>query len=118
MTGRLSDEVRLRHIINAIEEIEGYIENLDYSDFVTNSMLRNASIKLLEIIGEAAKHLSDALKNKYSSINWMDISDFRNILVHEYFAVDYSMIWDIILNEIPGLKLAVTNILKEEFNNQ
>lgn len=117
MTGKISNEARLKHIIDAITEIESYISNVRQSDFYNNSMLRNATVKQLEIIGEASKHLSQSIKDKYNDLDWRDISSFRNILIHEYFVVDYSMVWDIINNDLPFLKEFATKILKEEFKN-
>ena len=66
--------------------------------------MRFASIKQIEIIGEAAKNLSDETKQNYPTIEWREISGLRNILVHEYFGVDIDLIWQIIQTDIPNLK--------------
>ena len=68
MRGNLGDKVRLQHIYDAILEIESYVTNSDFSDFVTNSMMRFACIKQMEIIGEASKHISDDTKANFSKI--------------------------------------------------
>ena len=67
----------------------------------------------LQIIGEAASHLSDNLKRKHSDIPWEDIIGMRVILVHKYFAVDYDIVWDAVVNDVPILKEIVTGYLKE-----
>jgi len=68
MRGNLGDKVRLQHIYDAILEIESYVTNSDFSDFVTNSMMRFACIKQMEIIGEASNHISDDTKANFSKI--------------------------------------------------
>jgi uncharacterized protein with HEPN domain len=59
MRGKLGDKVRLQHIYDAILEIESYLVNKEFSDFMENSMMRYACIKQMEIIGEASNHISD-----------------------------------------------------------
>ena len=68
MRGRLGDSARLNHILDAIIEIENYITNVDFNDFLKNSMMRFACIKQMEIIGEASDHVSDELKTKFTEI--------------------------------------------------
>lgn len=70
MRGKIGDEQRLLHITEAIAEIENYTRNVDLSEFKGNSMIKFASIKQIEIIGEAAKNISDQTKEKFPSIEW------------------------------------------------
>lgn len=70
MRGKLGDEARLRHIYDAIVEIESYLAGKDFSDFLDSSMMRFACIKQLEIIGEASNHISDDAKSTFSSVEW------------------------------------------------
>jgi len=111
MRGKLGDHVRLKHILDAILEIESYIVKADFSEFLDNSMMRFACIKQIEIIGEASNHVSDEVKLKFSSIEWSQIIGMRNVFVHEYFGVDSSLVWEIILNDIPDLKSKIVEIL-------
>jgi uncharacterized protein with HEPN domain len=111
MKDRMGDEPRLLHILDAIAEIQSYTKDLDASGFQMNSMLRFASIKQLEIIGEASRHLSDALKIKFPDIEWEQIIGLRNILIHEYFGVDSDLIWQILDKDIPLLKSKIEMIL-------
>lgn len=104
MKGSIGDLQRLNHIQEAITEIESYVEGSGFDEFKSNSMLRYASIKQIEIIGEAAKNLSDETKAKYPEVEWKQITGLRNILVHEYFGVDAQLIWQIIQVDIPTLK--------------
>jgi uncharacterized protein with HEPN domain len=105
------DRVRLLHILDAIEEIEDYTRDLDFEGFYRASMPRFASIKQLEIIGEAANHISNEIIEKYPDVEWRKIIALRNILIHEYFGVDAKIVWDIIKEDLPSLKLSVEIIL-------
>lgn len=110
MKGRIGDQQRLLHIKEAIEEIKAYIEGVDYSEFTANSMMRFATIKQIEIIGEAARHLSLETKAVFPDIEWKEIIGLRNFLAHEYFGVDRELLWQIIRVDIPNLygKLFIT----------
>lgn len=112
MRSKLGDKIRLLHILDAIDEIESYIVNIEIEDFFNNSMVRFACIKQLEIIGEASNHISDDIKSKYSHVSWEEIISLRNVLVHEYFGVDPTLIWQIIGTDVPDFKVEVEVILK------
>jgi len=107
------DKARLLHILDAISEIEEYTKGFDFEQFFRVSMARFASIKQLEIIGEAANHVSIEVLEKYPEIEWRRIIALRNILIHEYFGVDAKIVWDILQQDLPGLKKTVELILKE-----
>jgi uncharacterized protein with HEPN domain len=111
MRGKLGDEVRLRHIYDAILEIELYVDGKSFSDFMDNSMMRFACVKQLEIIGEASNHVSTDTKNTFSTVEWAQIVGMRNIFVHEYFGIDANLVWEILTNDIPELKERVKEIL-------
>ena len=112
MRSELGDEIRLKHILDAIEEIDKYLVEVDFPTFVDNSMMRFACIKQMEIIGEASNHLSTELKSKFSDIEWAQIVGMRNVFAHEYFGIDSSLVWEIIKNDIPELREKVEHILK------
>ena len=111
MKGKLGDKQRLLHIIESIEEIEGYTTGSNFELFMQNSMMKFASIKQIEIIGEAANHISDETKNKFNEIQWRQITGLRHVLVHEYFGVDSKLIWQIIADDIPELKIKIKEVL-------
>ncbi len=81
-----------------------------------NSMLRHALVRLLEIIGEASNHLAEDLKSEFSEIEWVSLKGLRNVLAHEYFGVDYQLIWNLIVDQVPDLKNKINNILIEKFS--
>ena len=77
-----------------------------------NELIQGWTLLQLQIIGEAARSMSIETREKHSEINWRDIIDFRNLLVHEYFRVDLKIVWQIIEQEIPTLKQRIDTILQ------
>lgn len=69
-----------------------YTESRKREDLLTDSMLLHALVRVIEIIGEAARHVSDELKSNNPEIAWVDITGMRNRLVHGYFCVDYDVV--------------------------
>ena len=112
MQNQKGDKVRILHILDAIIEIENYVSKVDFSGFIQNSMMRFACVKQLEIIGEACNHISDKLKKQFTTIEWGQIIGMRNVLIHEYFGIDSSIVWDIIQEDIPVLKDKLNEIIK------
>jgi uncharacterized protein with HEPN domain len=117
MRGKLGDNARLQHIHDAILEIETYLVNTTFSEFMENSMMRFACIKQMEIIGEAGNHISDETKSKFTSIEWSQIIGMRNVFVHEYFGIDSTLVWEIMKNDLPDLKEKIEKIL-DTYPNQ
>lgn len=112
MRGNLGDKVRLQHIFDAILEIESYLTGKSYPDFLANSMMRFAIVKQLEIIGEAANHISSETKELFSNIPWSQIIGLRNVFVHEYFGIDLNLTWQIIISDLPDLKEKVQTAIQ------
>ena len=106
-----SDLERMRDIQEAISKIEKYAIQ-GKVEFLANELIQGWTLLQLQIIGEAARSMSVQTKEKYSEINWRDIIDFRNLLVHEYFRVDLQIVWQILEQEIPTLKLQIDKILQ------
>lgn len=101
-----TDRVRLQHMLSAINEIIDMTK-----DQVIDRKTELAVMKLIEIIGEAARHTSPELKMQYSNVPWSNIIGMRNILIHEYFRVSESHIRDTVFHRIPTLKDWVEGIL-------
>ncbi|MDQ7032491.1 MAG: DUF86 domain-containing protein, partial [Desulfonauticus sp.] len=89
-------KVYLKDILKAIKKIENYVENLDFKKFSANELVQDATVRNLEIIGEAVKKIPIEIKSKYPKIEWKKIAGLRDILIHEYFGVDLEILWDII----------------------
>lgn len=112
MKGKIGDKQRLLHIKDAIAEIEAYTNNTDLKNFLSNSMMRFACVKQIEIIGEAANLITPETKALFSDMEWKQIVGMRHILVHEYFGIDFDLIWQVIIKDLPVLRQKVTTVLE------
>ncbi len=111
MKGKIGDKQRLLHMLESIKEIENYTTDVNYEAFMENSMLRFASIKQIEIIGEAANYITAETKMNFTEIQWRQIVGLRHILVHEYFGIDVNLIWQIIADDLPKLKEGILSAI-------
>jgi len=111
MKGRLSDRERILHVLDAIKNIEDFTEGLTYEEYMDDFKLRLAIVKLFEIIGEAVSAISSEIQEDNPEVEWAIIKSVRNVLVHEYFGIDYKVIWNSIQVNIPSLKKNLQNIL-------
>lgn len=91
----------LEDILISMKRIAEYIGELQFTQFKQNYMVVDAVIRNFEIIGEASKHIPVEITEKYPKIPWKKMYGLRNIITHEYFGVDYEMIWEIATNDLP-----------------
>ena len=109
------DKVFLEHILEAIEEIFVFVQG-DKEVVYNDAKTKKAVSRDFEIIGEASGNISDEIKQKNPNVPWREIKDFRNVLIHEYFDVDYEKMWEIMEEELPRLKEQIKVILKDYKN--
>jgi uncharacterized protein with HEPN domain len=108
------DVVYCRHILDAILDIEKSIGSLSKKEFESNKDVKDATLRRLEVIGEAVKYISNELKDKYPFIPWKKIAGTRDVIIHAYFNVDWNLVWDILKKDILELKENIKNIFKNE----
>ena len=106
------DSVYLRHIMDALLQIERYTDGVTYEEFLSNSLLQDGVIRQLEVMGEAARNLSEDLRNEYPKIPWRQMISLRNRMIHAYFNVNLQIIWEIIQGDIPNLKQETKHVLE------
>lgn len=104
------DRDKLNDILSAISNIERYAVQ-GREAFESDELIQTWMLHHLQIIGEAARSVSLVLKETYSFISWESIIGFRNLVVHEYFRVDLSVVWGIITYDLPELKVQVIEML-------
>ncbi|MCX5895579.1 MAG: DUF86 domain-containing protein [Proteobacteria bacterium] len=107
-------KILFEDILEAIEKIEQYTKGITRKKFVGNSMIIDAVVRNMEIIGEASKNVSPAIQKKYVHIPWHKLAGIRNRIVHEYFGVDLNIIWFIVKNELSQLKQLISDALSKE----
>ena len=93
----------LEDILTSINKIQNYVDDISYEAILADEMKLDAIVRNFEIIGEAASKIPAEIRDKYPFVEWRKISDFRNVLAHEYFGINYNIMWDIIKNKLPKL---------------
>lgn len=106
----------LRHIQDECEYIISVIQDraVIKSDFVENETLKRAIVRSLEIIGEATKKIPIDEKLKFPTIQWKNMAGMRDRLIHDYMGVNYSIVWDVVINKIPDALNQIKKVTEKE----
>ena len=104
----------LQDIIDSINRIETYTEGVEYDSFCSNQMMIDAVIRNLEIIGEATGNVPEEVRSIYPEIPWKKMVGLRNFLIHEYFGVDESIVWEVVTTNLKDIKPLVLKAVQEE----
>lgn len=108
-------DILLREMLDSIARIQQYIQGATESQFRQNLEKQDAVIRRLEVLGEAATQLPVEWRTQHPGIPWRIIADTRNRLIHGYFNVDVSIVWQTISHDIGPLEIELHNILASEF---
>jgi uncharacterized protein with HEPN domain len=100
-------------ILDSIERIEEFTSRMSYEDFAADDKTVYAVIRALEIIGEAAKRISEATREQYPSVPWREMAATRDKLIHGYIGIDLEVIWHTLKADLPAVKEDMTRILSE-----
>lgn len=106
-------EIYLGHILEAIRDIQAYMDGKNWKSFARDRMMQDAIVRKLEIIGEASTRLPQGLKETHPEIPWHSIVGMRNALIHDYGGVILDVVWDTVHGNLPRLESAVQEMLKE-----
>ena len=102
----------LQDLLVAMTRIAEYLEGYDFDQFKKDYKTVDAVIRNFEIIGEAAKKLPDHIKESHPDLPWDEMYLLRNKVSHEYFGIDYEIIWDVCINHLPENRKQIQSILK------
>lgn len=104
----------LEDMLLSMDRVEEYIGELEFIQFKQNYMVVDAVIRNFEIIGEASKHIPDEMTIKYLQIPWRKMYNLRNLVTHEYFGVDYELIWEIAKHDLPKNQSDLRKLIDQE----
>jgi uncharacterized protein with HEPN domain len=115
----MSPEKRLYHlylndILTSMLRIEEYIYDIEFAEFKKNYLVVDAVVRNFEIIGEASKMIPVEIQLKYPEVPWKKMYSLRNLISHEYFGLDYEMIWEIAKNNLPQNIVDIKRIIETE----
>jgi uncharacterized protein with HEPN domain len=106
----------LQDILDSAGKILNYTEDLTYDEFIADSKTIDAVIRNFEVIGEASNRLPEEFKNKTDNVDWFRVRGFRNRIVHQYFGIDYEIVWNLKETHLKVLISEIENILNNKNN--
>jgi uncharacterized protein with HEPN domain len=104
----------LKDILQAIDEVETFIDDLTYDEFINDKKTLNAVVRSIEVIGEATKNIPESIRSKYPELPWREMAGMRDKLIHGYFGIDTETIYKAAKQDLPPLKTPIQKILKEQ----
>jgi uncharacterized protein with HEPN domain len=104
----------LEDMFQSMQRIEEYLGDLDFKEFKKTFIVVDAVIRNFEIIGEASKKIPISIQEKYPEIPWRKMYGLRNLISHEYFGIDYEMLWEIAKNNLPQNQIDLQKIIEKE----
>ncbi len=105
-------ELYLKDILDCVDKIESYITGMSFEAFNNDAKTIDAVVRNIEIIGEAARSIPKEIIAQTPEIPWRKMSDTRNRVLHEYFEVDTSILWQTITEDLPPLKEQIKTLLE------
>lgn len=105
-------KIYLEHILDSINAIQSYTSGKTRETFLGSLLEQDAVIRRFEIIGEAVKNMPEIFKSAHQDIPWGKMAGMRNVLIHEYFVIDFDAVWDTAKDDLPKLKIQIEKVAK------
>ncbi|MFN8945516.1 MAG: DUF86 domain-containing protein, partial [Pseudobdellovibrionaceae bacterium] len=108
------DDVFIAEMLQRIRAVKDHLNKVTQDKFMKSELHKSAVVRELEVLGEAAKQVSENIKKNYSELPWNQMIGMRNRLIHEYFDVDDSIVWEVAKIHLPGLEKDLEKIFLNE----
>lgn len=105
----------LNDMLDAVRAAREFTAGIDYAAFCSSREKQFAVVRALEVLGEAANHVPEAVRKRHANLPWREMIAMRHKVVHEYFGVNLEIVWRTVVDELPALESAVAAIVEAEF---
>jgi uncharacterized protein with HEPN domain len=109
------EELYLADIADACRDVVQFLSGVTLDDWAGSRILQFAVLQRLTVIGEAARQIEIAVRERYPQVPWRDLGAFRNLAVHDYFAVEWPLVWAIATRDVPALGRQVRALLEADY---
>lgn len=106
---RSRDADYVEHMLDALDKVFGYTQG-GAEAFASQTLIQDAVIRNLQVLGEVAKRVSPALRTANPCVPWREAAGLRDVLVHDYFGVDIELVWAVVLRDLPALEAALRSL--------
>jgi uncharacterized protein with HEPN domain len=96
-------DLLIEDILESVNKIKAFTKGMSFDKFIHDEKTIDAVIRNFEIIGEASNRLPEEYRSKHDNVEWKRMIGFRNRIIHDYFGIDHSIVWNIIQKYLPGL---------------
>ena len=103
----------LEHILGEIRYLQKAAAGTGRDEFLGDETLKRAFVRSLEIVGKAAKHVPEEVRNRCDAVDWRAMAGMRDKLIHGYFGVDYDIVWDAVANRLPAIRNEIERLVRD-----
>lgn len=107
----------VKDILEAIKDIDIFMGDIDYEEFLKDKKTQKAVVWQIHIIGEATKNIPKTIREKYKDVPWKYMARIRDKIAHFYFGIDYEIVWNVIKENLPKIKPIIEKMLKDLARN-